>query len=238
MPGLLLAGVGYRAPDGRWVLRDIDAAAAPGEALCVSGPNGAGKSTLLRLLAGLAEPASGRILLDGEPLASTDGSRIGYLPQCVALLDGTVGENIARFAHDAGSRDVVAAAALADVHEMIGRLQHGYDTMFASHSTALSGGQRQRIGLARALFRNPRLLILDEPDANLDHAGEAALLRAILQAKQAGVIVVVTTHRAALMHAMDHVLTLGDGPTITSAGGRGTRAKPAGSLMAAAATRS
>ena len=238
VPGLLLAGVGYRAPDGRWVLRDIDAAAAPGEALCVSGPNGAGKSTLLRLLAGLAEPASGRILLDGEPLASTDGSRIGYLPQCVALLDGTVGENIARFAHDAGSRDVVAAAALADVHEMIGRLQHGYDTMFASHSTALSGGQRQRIGLARALFRNPRLLILDEPDANLDHAGEAALLRAILQAKQAGVIVVVTTHRAALMHAMDHVLTLGDGPTITSAGGRGTRAKPAGSLMAAAATRS
>ncbi len=217
-PGLVLASVGYRDPVGdRWLLRDIDVAVAPGEALCVSGPNGAGKSTLLRLLAGLAAPASGRILLDGKPLAATDPGRIGYLPQGVALLDGTVGENIARFS-DAVAADIVAAAVQADVHEMIGRLRHGYDTELASDAAALSGGQRQRIGLARALFRGPRLLILDEPDANLDHDGERALLRAIQQAKQAGAIVVVTTHRAALMQAMDHTLVLG--------GSRATEAAP------------
>lgn len=206
-PGLVLAGVGYRDPAGQWILQHVDAAVAPGEALCVSGPNGAGKSTLLRLLAGLAAPASGHILLDGKPLAATDAGEVGYLPQGVALLDGTVGENIARFS-DAAPGDIIAAAVQADVHEMIGRLRHGYDTALASDGSGLSGGQRQRIGLARALFRGPRLLILDEPDANLDHDGERALLRAIQAAKQAGAVVVLTTHRPALMQAMDHTLAL------------------------------
>lgn len=233
-PGLVLTAVGFRDPaEGRWILRDVQAAVAPGEALCVSGPNGAGKSTLLRLVAGLAEPASGRILLNGMPLKATSPSRVGYLPQGVALLDGTVGENIARFA-EAAAEDIVAAAVLAGVHEMIGRMQHGYDTELRS-DVALSGGQRQRIGLARALFRAPCLLILDEPDANLDHDGEQALLRAITQAKQSGAVVVVTTHRAALMPLMDHVLVLEGSPAAAPSVQR-TSWPPAG-LHPAAATR-
>ena len=213
--GLVLDEVGA-THDGRTLLERISLAVPPGATLGVVGANGAGKSTLLRLLSGLAEPCGGAIRLDGLPLAALDRTRIGYLPQGIHLLDGSIADNVMRFAPpgpEATAR-VVAAARRADVHELIGRLRLGYDAELAD-TARLSGGQRQRVGLARALFDAPRLLLLDEPDASLDHEGDAALLRAIAAAAAAGAVVVVVTHRAALLNTMRYRLTLAAGRLVS-----------------------
>ncbi|HEY0524599.1 MAG TPA: type I secretion system permease/ATPase [Stellaceae bacterium] len=200
---------------GRAVLDGVSFAVEPGEALAIIGPSGAGKSTLVRLMVGLFPPTEGRVLLGDEEVYRWEreafGHCVGYLPQSVALLDGTIFDNISRMATDADPAEVVAAARKADVHEMIGRLPQGYSTWIGGAGFALSGGQRQRVALARALFGAPRLLILDEPNANLDHAGEQALIRTIEAAKQDGAAVVLIAHRPAILAAADRVLVLRDG---------------------------
>ena len=150
------------------------------------------------------------LFIDGTPIMSGDRARIGYLPQGIHLLDGSISENVSRF-DAAPAEAIIGAARAADVHEMIGRLRQGYDTSIGRVVASLSGGQRQRIALARALFGSPRLLVLDEPDASLDQAGEDALLTAIDTARAAGAVIVVATHRPRLLARMDYTLTLRDG---------------------------
>ena len=208
--GLVLHGVGLTLPAGRLLLRDIQLALPPGTATALVGANGAGKSTLLRVMVGLLPPTAGAIRLDGLPLAAADRSGIGFLPQGVHLLDGTVWENVARF-EDVPAAPVIQAAAAVDVHAMVGRLRQGYGTRIGQNLPSLSGGQKQRVGLARALFGAPRLLVLDEPDASLDHVGEDSLLQAIAAARSAGTVVVVATHRPKLLAAMDLIVTVSDG---------------------------
>jgi ATP-binding cassette subfamily C protein len=207
----------YPANAQRALLEAVSFTLAPGQAMAVIGPNGAGKTTLLRLLSGLVAPTEGGIWLDGRRLATmTERERrqIGYLPQNVGLIDGTVGENITRFSREG---DPIAAARAAGVHDLIGRLPRGYDTELRVDAPALSAGQLQRIGLARALFGQPRLLILDEPDASLDHEGDSALLAALKKARTAGGIVVLITHRTSLLADMDVILELQAGRVVSLA---------------------
>jgi ATP-binding cassette subfamily C protein len=209
--GLVLDAVGFDAPvTGRKLLQDISVVLQPGTATALIGPNGAGKSTFMRLLVGVLPATRGEIRLDGVPVFSGDRGRIGYLPQGIHLLDGTISENVSRF-DEAATGAVIEAARAANVHDIIGRLRQGYDTRINRTVALLSGGQRQRIALARALYGNPRLLVLDEPDASLDHEGEAALLHAIDAARAAGAVIVVATHRPTLLAHMDYTLTLRDG---------------------------
>jgi ATP-binding cassette, subfamily C, bacterial len=205
----------YRPPGvDRPVLKGVSFSLEPGETLGIIGPSAAGKSTLARLLVGIWEPTAGGIYLDGHSTflweRESFGVNVGYLPQNVSLLDGTIRENISRMT-DASPADVVNAAKMADVHEMIGRLPFGYDTTIGDTAYSLSGGQRQRIGLARALFGNPRLLVLDEPNSNLDNAGEQALITAIAKAKAAGTTVILIAHRPSVVAAVDKLLVLKDG---------------------------
>jgi ATP-binding cassette subfamily C protein len=213
--GLVVDRVTFEAPGrSRPPLADVSFELLPGEALGVVGPSAAGKSTLARLLVGLAQPQAGAIWLDGIPLPAWDaeelGALIGYVPQDVQLLDGTLSDNIARM-QEAPAGDVIAAAKKADVHEMIGRLPHGYATRLDGAGYALSGGQKQRIALARALYGSPRLLVLDEPNSGLDHVGEQSLARAIVSAKAEGAIVIVVAHRPAVLRVADKILALRDG---------------------------
>ena len=198
----------------RPVLKNVRFSLETGDVLGIIGPSGAGKSTLARLLVGLWQPTAGGIFLDGHDVYSWErtsfGAQVGYLPQNAALLDGTVRENIARFT-DADPAEVIAAAKRAEVHEIIGRLPLGYETMVGEAGFGLSGGQRQRIALARALFGAPKLLVLDEPNSNVDGAGEQALLGAIREAKRAGTTVIVIAHRMSVMVAADKLLVLRDG---------------------------
>jgi ATP-binding cassette subfamily C protein len=200
----------------------------------VIGPSGAGKSTLARLLVGIWAPTAGGVYVDGHAAHGWEresfGRSVGYLPQAVSLMDGTVRENIARM-QDADPAEVVRAARMAGVHEMIGRLPFGYDTPVGDGSFVLSGGQRQRIALARALFGTPRLLVLDEPNASLDHPGEQALLHAIVEAKAAGTTVVLIAHRASIVSVVDRLLVLKDGMVDQF----GPRAEVMRSVMPAAA---
>ncbi len=207
-PGLLVEGAALRAADGQVLLRGIDLRVPPGTLVAVTGPNGAGKTSLLRLLAGLAAPSAGAVLLDGAPVHG--GAGVGFLPQSVSLLDGGVGENIGRF-RDHALPAAIAAARRAEVHDLIGRMARGYETALVRNGAALSGGMKQRVGLARALCGSPRLLVLDEPDASLDADGTAALLRALRACCEEGAIAVVTSHRPALREAADRVVTLRDG---------------------------
>jgi ATP-binding cassette subfamily C protein len=209
--GLVLQGVGFDAPiTGRPLLRDINLVLQPGTATALLGPNGAGKSTLMRLLVGVLPATHGSVRLDGISVVSNDRGRIGYLPQGIHLLDGSISDNVSRF-EAVPAEAVIGAARAANVHEIIGRLRQGYDTHIGRAVASLSGGQRQRIALARALFGCPRLLVLDEPDASLDQAGEEALLRAIDTARAAGAVIVVATHRPTLLARMDYTLVLRDG---------------------------
>ena len=186
-----------------------------GEALGVIGPSASGKSTLARLLVGVWEARHGAVRLDGTALDHwhpDDLSRqIGYLPQDVELFDGMVSENIARFAVDADPNAIVKAAKAAGVHDMILRLAEGYNTKIGDGGSKLSGGQRQRIGLARALFGDPFLVVLDEPNASLDASGDSALTDAIVQMKAEGRIVIIMAHRPSAIEACDKLLVLNGG---------------------------
>ncbi|CUH40071.1 Type I secretion system ATP-binding protein PrsD [Jannaschia seosinensis] len=197
------------------VLNGISFTLDPGQTLAVIGNSGAGKTTLGKMLVGSILPTSGSVRLDLMDLRNWDprqlGENIGYLPQDVQLFPGSIKDNIGRMRSDATDAQIHAAAVLADVHNMIASLPHGYETMVAADGTPLSGGQKQRIALARAFFGNPRLVILDEPNSNLDVAGDKALARAITQAKESGITVVVITQKPALLNVVDKIMLLTDG---------------------------
>lgn len=196
------------------VIKGINIAIEKGDIVGVIGPSGAGKSTLARAILGIWPTANGAIRLDGAEIFNWDrehlGNFIGYLPQDIELFEGTISENIARFG-DIDPEKVVAAAKMADVHELILRFPEGYDTVIGATGGNLSGGQRQRIGLARALYGNPVLVVLDEPNSNLDEQGEAALEKALLQLKQKQTTVIIITHRNNVLSKVDKLLILNDG---------------------------
>lgn len=213
---LEVAGLSIVAPaEHAILLRLISFRLEPGQALGVIGPSGAGKSTLARALTGVWHPTAGKIRLDGATLDQYDpdvlGRLIGYVPQRVTLFDGTIAENIARLDLHPDSEKIVAAAQKADAHDMILKLPQGYDTWVSSAGGRLSGGQLQRIGLARALYGDPVLLILDEPNSNLDAAGTLALNAAIRTMKADGKSVLIMSHRPAAIQECDLLLVLEDG---------------------------
>ncbi|SED49034.1 type I secretion system permease/ATPase [Rhodobacter sp. 24-YEA-8] len=201
---------GARAP----VLDGVSLTIRPGEVTAVIGPSAGGKSTLCRVLLGLNAPGSGQIRLDGSELHHWDplqlGRAFGYLPQDVELFSGTISENIARMGR-IDDEAVLKAAQLAHAHELIQSLPHGYNTQIGEGGARLSGGQRQRIGLARALYGTPCLVVLDEPNANLDQAGEAALSAAIRDMRSAGSAMVIVGHRPSTLACADHLVFLRDG---------------------------
>jgi PrtD family type I secretion system ABC transporter len=213
--GLAVEGVGFAFPGlARPVLQGVGFTLEPGDILGVVGHTAAGKSTLARLLVGVWPAAAGRIRLGGMDVfaweRSNFGRFVGYLPQDVDLFPGTVKDNIARMA-DAGDAEVIAAARAANAHDLILGLPRGYETVLGEAGVTLSGGQRQRIGLARALFGSPAFLVLDEPNANLDSEGEAALVTAMRAAAARGAMVVVITHRTSLLDAVSKMLVLHEG---------------------------
>jgi ABC-type protease/lipase transport system fused ATPase/permease subunit len=183
----------------------------PGEALAIIGPSAAGKSTLARLLTGIWQPSAGKVRLDGMDLSDWPrqdiGPWIGYVPQDVELFEGTVAENIGRL-NDLDSAAVIQAARRANAHELILQLPQGYDTPVGDQGLRLSPGQRQRIALARAMYGDVRLLILDEPNSSLDSDGEMALARALSDIRARGVTSVVVTHRPSLIAHVDKILIL------------------------------
>lgn len=204
-------------PDGatRPALLGVTLELLPGEVLAVVGPSGAGKSTLVKLMVGIAQPTRGCVRLDEADMFLWDrsdlGQHIGYLPQTVELLPGSIQDNIARMQEDADPARVIEAAKVAGVHDLILRLPEGYDTQIVGEAANLSGGQKQRIGLARALYGNPALIVLDEPNSNLDSVGDEALNQAIHASKQLGATVVIVAHRPSLMRHVDKVAVLNEG---------------------------
>lgn len=209
----LIAG----APSGQTaIIKGVSLSLEPGEVLAVVGPSASGKTTLARLLIGLWPAQSGKARLDGVDLFTWDknelGSRIGYLPQGVELFDGTIADNIARF-DTVDPVKVELAAQLVGLHNFILALPEGYDSQVGTDGAMLSGGQRQRIGLARAIYGNPALVVLDEPNSSLDEEGDAALTVAITQLKARGTTFVVMTHRTSVLGVADKMLVLRDGAT-------------------------
>jgi PrtD family type I secretion system ABC transporter len=208
---LIAQNLMFRAPQGeRMLIAGVSLELDAGESLAIIGPSGAGKSTLARLLTGVWKPTAGVVRLDQADLSQWPredlGPWLGYVPQDVELFPGTVAENIARLG-EVDSAQVVRAAQRAHVHELILSLPEGYDTMVDPQGALISPGQRQRIALARALYGDPKLLVLDEPNSNLDGAGELALGEA-LKALKGQVTVVVVTHRSTLVQHMDKMLVL------------------------------
>jgi ATP-binding cassette subfamily C protein len=237
------------APPGspRLVARDLSFRIHAGQALGVIGPSASGKSSLVRALVGVWPAALGSVRLDGASLdqwtAQTLGPHLGYLPQEAELFAGTVAENIARFTPDPSPEAVVAAARAAGAHELILRLPEGYDTRLGEAGAGLSAGQRQRVGLARALYGDPFLVVLDEPNANLDAEGEHALTRAILGIRERGGICIVVAHRPSALSAVDLVLVMAEGRAqafgpkdevlrrVLRPAGRGTPPQPGGDAL-------
>jgi len=208
-------GVSTAAPGSKLaILKNLSFAIAPGDCVAVIGPSGSGKSTLARLLVGVWPALAGTVRLDGADLYrwSKDelGPHIGYLPQDIELFDGTVADNIARFG-EADSAKVIEAATRAGMHELILHLPKGYDTPLGVAGSALSGGQRQRIGLARALYGDPALVVLDEPNSNLDELGEQALLQTLVDLKKRGKTTVLVTHRMSSLSVVTKIMALYEG---------------------------
>ncbi len=201
--------------DGQAVLRSVSFRLEPGQALGIIGPSGSGKSSLARALIGIWRPAAGKVRLDGATLDQYDpdvlGSYFGYLPQRITLFDGTIAQNIARLQEAPDAKKVVEAAKKAAAHDMIVKLPDGYDTRVSTLGGRLSGGQIQRIGLARALYGDPVILVLDEPNSNLDNDGSLALNLAIREMKADGRAVLIMAHRPAAIQECDLLLVLEDG---------------------------
>ena len=233
---LTLRGVVAVAP-GRAepILKGVNVAVAPGTVTVVLGPSGSGKSTLARCMVGIWPGVSGEVLLDGLPISGWDrnelGPYLGYLPQDIELFEGSIAENIARFG-EVSPEKVIAAARSAGLHEMILRFPKGYDTPIGEAGNLLSGGQRQRIGLARAVYGDPVLVVLDEPNANLDDVGEAALVRTVQELKAKGRTVFLITHRPGIVAVADRLLILRNGMVQTE----GPRDEVLASMRAAQAT--
>lgn len=207
---LIVAPPGAKAP----VLRSISFVAPAGSIVGIVGPSAAGKSTLVRALMGIWPPQHGVVRLDGADISTWDkqalGPYVGYLPQDIELFEGSISENIARF-DKVDPEKVVQAAQMAGVHEMILMLPDGYDTVIGSDGVNLSGGQRQRIGLARAIYGNPRLIVLDEPNSNLDDVGERALGVALQKLKETGATVFIVSHRPNILTRLDRILVMAGG---------------------------
>jgi PrtD family type I secretion system ABC transporter len=201
--------------DQRLIVHEVTFALNAGSGLGVIGPSGSGKSSLIRALVGVWQPVRGKVRIDGAALDqwSSDilGRHVGYLPQDVELFNGTVAQNICRFDPEAKSDDIISAAKEAGVHEMIIKMRDGYNTEVGEQGKALSAGQAQRVALARALYGDPFLIVLDEPNSNLDTEGDEALTRAVRAARERGAIVVVVAHRPIGIEAVDQILVLKDG---------------------------
>jgi ATP-binding cassette subfamily C protein len=204
------------APGGtKPVVANVRFALRTGQALGIIGPSGAGKTSLVRALVGIWRPVKGCVRLDGAALDQWDpdllGQHVGFISQTIELFDGTISENIARMSVKPDADAVLRAASAAGAHDMILRLPNGYDTPIGEGGEALSGGQRQRIALARALYGDPFLVVLDEPNSNLDVEGELALRQAIANLKTRGAIVVLIAHRPSVLAVCDHILVLANG---------------------------
>lgn len=223
---VMVAPPGSRIP----VVKGITFSLEAGESLGIVGPSASGKSSLARAILGIWPVGNGSVRLDGADIATWDreelGPYIGYLPQDIELFDGSISENICRFGKIDADK-IVEAAKLAGVHDMILRLPDGYDTFIGGGGGGLSGGQRQRLGLARAVYGNPRLLVLDEPNSNLDDQGEKELVAALLRIKTRGATVIVISHRTMVLHSMDRLLVMKDGVTVSF----GTKEQVLGSLL-------
>ena len=213
---LSVEGVSIVPPgDQKLIVQDVTFALVAGNGLGVIGPSGSGKSSLVRALVGVWQPVRGKVRLDGAALdqwsSDTLGRYLGYLPQDVELFAGTVAQNICRFDPKATADGIIAAAKEAGVHDMITRMRDGYDTQIGEQGHALSAGQAQRVALARALHGDPFLIVLDEPNSNLDTEGDEALTRAVRRARERGAIVVVVAHRPIGIEGVDQILVLKDG---------------------------
>jgi len=210
---VVVAPPGSRIP----VVKGVSFQLKAGEALGIVGPSASGKSSLARALLGIWPAVNGKVRLDGADIAAWDrgelGPHIGYLPQDIELFHGTVSENISRFGEQDPNK-IVTAARLAGVHELVLQLPQGYDTVIGSSGGVLSGGQRQRIGLTRAVYGSPRLVILDEPNSNLDDQGEKELVAALLRVKSEGTTVIVITHRKLVLQCVDKILVMRDGTAL------------------------
>ncbi len=197
------------------ILARVSFVLEPGKSVAVLGPSGSGKSTLARMIVGAAIPRAGHVRIDGHDIANWDpedlGRHIGYLAQDVELVPGTVAQNISRFAPSPDDADIVAAAKLAHVEDLIQKLPRGYDTVIGTGGVQISGGEKQRIGLARALYGSPRILVLDEPNSSLDRVGELALMRALADAKKNGVTVFVITQREMVLAGVDKIMRMQNG---------------------------
>ncbi len=205
------------APPGaqKLVVQDVSFTLQAGAGLGIIGPSASGKSSLARLLVGLWQPVRGHVRLDGAALdqwmPETLGRHVGYLPQNVELLAGTVAQNISRFEHDVDPEAIVKAAKTAGVHDLIVKLPEGYETSVGEQGSALSAGQAQRIALARALYRDPFLVVLDEPNSNLDYEGDEALARAVASVRSRGGIAVIVAHRPSALESVDQICVMGQG---------------------------
>jgi ATP-binding cassette subfamily C exporter for protease/lipase len=196
------------------LLKNISLEINPGQILVVMGPSGSGKTTLARCLVGVCNRQGGELLIDGHAVEQIPpgllAKSIGYLPQDIELIEGTIVENIARF-HQPETLDVIEAAQAAGIHDSILRLPLGYDTRIDDSGSDLSGGQRQLIGLARAFYQKPSILVLDEPNSNLDEHGEASLLSAITAMKAEGAAIVIISHRTNILKSADRLLLMKNG---------------------------